>query len=242
MAWQTPLIVRCWDSVADRAVVDGLVLFLYPDGRSGRPVQGFPNPDGTFLFHGVPELLAWQAGSTSTGTAAYWLTVVDRDGRYLQATLSVSLPTESPLMLYLFAASTRRFPGAVAELRADLWQEETDAPAAWAVLEATEGGRTWYGIADGDGRVLLPFPFPRATGTGSPTWPVSLKVRTGAAPLAGVGPLEIPPLDQILSQPVGQIRAAPGDPVVGVLDVTLTMGGPVVLRTGTGSRLAVRSS
>lgn len=242
MTWQTPLIVRCWDSVADQAVVDGLVLLLYPDGRPGRPIQGLPNPDGAFLFHGLPELRAWEAGESSSLTAPYWLTVVDREGRYLPATLSLTLPAENAVLLYLFASTTRRFPGAVAQIRADLWHEETEAPAAWAVLEATEGGRTWYGIADGNGRVLLPFPFPRATGAGPPTWPVSLKVRTGAAPLTGVGPLELPPLDQILSQPIGSIRAAPDDPLVSALDLTLTMAGPLLLRTGTESYLAVSSA
>lgn len=242
MTWQTPLVVRCWDSVTDRAVVDGLVLLLHPNGRSGIPIQGIPNPDGAFIFSGLPELRAWEAGGDEKPSVPYWLTVVDREGRYLPATLGISLPAAGSTMLYLFSSVARRFPGAVAQLRADLWHVEADAPAAWAVLEAKEGGRTLYGIADGDGRVLLPFPYPRATGAGPPTWSVELKVLTGAAPLTGAGPLGLPPLDQILNQSEGQIRADPDDPLVSAWGVTLTMDGPLVLRTGTAAWLNVCSA
>jgi hypothetical protein len=99
-------------------------------------------------------------------------------------------------------------PAGTAVVRADLWDADADAPAAWAVLEVgAPGGATYHGVADAAGRVavLLPYPEPPWHGSSPPpgsralsdqTWPLELAVRYSPAaaspplpdPSAGVPP------------------------------------------------------
>lgn len=95
-----------------------------------------------------------------------------------------SNPTQS---LPLYSSPTRPVTGGMAVLRASLWDAGTDAPAAWALMEARINGQpTVRGYADASGRVALVFPYPEPPSfvqqnpPPSPTpftrqeWPVSI--------------------------------------------------------------------
>ncbi len=118
----------------------------------------------------------------------------------------VSSPPSSPLpspsntqtgsdtaFLPLFSAASRPAPEGMGVLRTELWDSVADEPAAWALIEAKAGEqRTVTGLADADGRVMLPLPYPKPAlslgsslgsplGSGGPinqqSWPVAFTVR-----------------------------------------------------------------
>jgi len=95
--------------------------------------------------------------------------------------------------LPLFSAASRPAPEGMGVLRAQLWDASAGEPAAWALIEAKAGEqRTVTGMADADGRVMLPLPYPKPAlslgsslgsplGSGGPinqqSWPVAFTVR-----------------------------------------------------------------
>jgi len=156
----------------------------------------------------------------------------DIAGRFLPWSLGVKLPQRhllgigfdagsppaSPLtgqtgsdtaFLPLFSAASRPAPEGLGVLRAELWDADAGEPAAWALIEAKAGEqRTVTAMADADGRVMLPLPYPKPAltlgsplGSGGPinqqSWPVAFTVRYRRrvpAPL-------IPNLVDVLLQP-----------------------------------------
>jgi hypothetical protein len=81
-------------------------------------------------------------------------------------------------------------------VRADIEEQLSSLPAAWAVVRATIEGREAIGVADETGRalVLAPMPAVASLGMGSPpglgqpppatqTWPVTLRVESEPAAL-----------------------------------------------------------
>jgi hypothetical protein len=134
------------------------------------------------------------------------LAVRDAAGRFLPWSLPVKLPQRnllglgigspvaspvaSPLgaqtggetaFLPLYSAASRPVPEGMGVLRTELWDVDAGRPAAWALVEAKAGEqRTVAGMADADGRVMLPLPYPKPVVTlGSPF----------GSPLGGGGPL-----------------------------------------------------
>jgi hypothetical protein len=158
------------------------------------------------------------------------LEVRDACGRYLPYTLPVKLPERrvlgialasppaSPLALQtgseegwlpLFPSPTYAPLDAAGVLRAELADSGSPAAAAWALVEARAGDqRLMTGMADGEGRVMLPIFYPRPVITlGSPgtvntpltrqTWPVEFTIRYRRRSLAP----EMPDLADVLTQP-----------------------------------------
>lgn len=125
------------------------------------------------------------------------------------------LPTESntpslaAACIPLFPAPARPLPGTLAVIRAQLREVGSERPAAWALLTATvDGTPRGFGMADGEGRIILAFPYPDRTlpPRQSPpaarndfAWTVELQAHyrpraTGAAPIV------MPDLAETLSQ------------------------------------------
>jgi hypothetical protein len=160
----------------------------------------------------------------------------DTAGRFLPWSLGVKLPqrhllgigfdVSSPLpsppgtqiggdtaFLPLFSAASRPAPEGMGVLRTELWDASAGEPAAWALVEAKAGEqRTVTGLADADGRVMLPLPYPKpALSLGSPlgsplggggpitrqSWPVAFTVRYRRRAPAP----RIPDLADVLQQP-----------------------------------------
>lgn len=112
-------------------------------------------------------------------------------------------------VLPLYAAPTRPAGGGLAVLRADLWDADADAPAAWALLEARVAGRVVRGYSDERGSVALVFPYPEPERPAeqSPPQPPAPFTRqewvaqlfASYAPRRPVPP--VPDLDATLTQP-----------------------------------------
>jgi hypothetical protein len=104
----------------------------------------------------------------------------------------------------LFSAPTRSVPGGYGVIRAELRDEsqfdtrtEEYAPASWAMLEAWyDSQRVGRGLADHQGRIVVPFPYPEPinppisspptprTALTSQVWPIELRVFYSALPAA----------------------------------------------------------
>lgn len=186
--------VRFWDSVAGRAVAEGLELLETSTGK-----LAIPNPSNVFVFHDLPGL---RAASFGSGDAAFWSSppasgrftfeVTDRDRRFIPFRFTAGVPQRGLFVpacvaagsppaaldsVPLFSAPSRPTPPGLAAVRAELWDVIADAPAAGAVLEVSGVGATaWRGIADSRGQVVVqcPYPEPRWQGASPPPGSASL--------------------------------------------------------------------
>jgi hypothetical protein len=183
-----PLGVRFWDALTNSIIADGLRVTAYPFNNPARIVQGFPNRSGTYVLQNLPGMRDIENGA---GDAEFWanlppkrpfvVEVIDHDRRFQPFLLSVDLPVKGVLTLEcapesppspldtglsvvpLYSAPARPVPGAMAVLRASLWNPLTKSPAAWAMIEAYVAGRysvRAHGFADEQGRIALIFPYP----------------------------------------------------------------------------------
>lgn len=210
----TPLGIRFWDAALDVPVADGLDVYAWRRGGAQGPVRAVRGPDGVYSFH----RLAGQARAEKPAgdharpeldgpAGEYAVAVDDRAGRYLAAAFTVTLPLgyrgeflsggagSAPGgggRAYLFPCPSRPAPPGVAVIRAELADQATGAPAAWAVLEATIGDETRTAVADEQGRaaVMIPYPTPERLRQPSPpadtraaSWPVTLSARWEPAAL-----------------------------------------------------------
>jgi hypothetical protein len=182
----SPLGLRLWDRVTEQAVTDGLIVTAYPLGQpdSLRRVRAQVNYSGVYVFQHLPGMRSAEQGA---GDDAYWqspparrsfiVEVVDLERRFqpflLDAELPVrdlfevecmtqqSPPLSAPATVPLFSTASRPVPAAMAVLRADLWDPLAQRPAAWAIITAhAPGQRPMTGMADGEGRLALFFPYP----------------------------------------------------------------------------------
>jgi hypothetical protein len=270
-----PLGVRPWDAVSGRAITDGLVLTELRRGRAATP-----NRSGVFVFHDLPGLRESASGSGDDAfwaqppaTASFELELVDLERRFLPFRFAADAPARGLFReqcphafsppevdvpgVPLFSAPSRLVPPGLAAVRAELWDVELDAPAAWAVLEVTPyGAPAVRGVADAQGRVLvlLAYPEPHWPGSSPPpgsraladqTWPLELGVRYDPAgsspplpdPAAGVAP--------DLCAVLGQAPATLLDslsPATLLTGATLAFGRQLTLRTPGRSDLLVSTA
>jgi hypothetical protein len=264
--------VRFWDRITGHTVSDGLEVV---ESMSG--TRALPNRSGVFVLNELPGLRARVFGA---GDDAFWasppaastigFTVVDRLGQFLPFAFTADVPFRGLFAedcgliasppdgvvggVPLFSAPSRTAPAGTAAVRADLWDIEADAPAAWAVLEVSTGaGPMHRGVADARGRtvVLLPYPEPPWHSSSPPpgsrslseqTWPLTLAARyapaQGSPPLPDPASGEVPDLCSVLTQPAGTLLAA-DSPSTALGPQDLTFGRELVLRTSDQSVLHV---
>jgi hypothetical protein len=256
--------VRFWDRITGHTVSDGLEVVETTSGT-----RAVPNRSGVFVLHKLPGL---RASAFGAGDDAFWtspptastigFTVVDRLGQFLPFAFTADVPVRGLFAedcgliasppdavvggVPLFSAPSRTAPAGIAAVRADLWDVDADAPAAWAVLEVSAGaGPVHRGVADAVGRtvVLLPYPEPPWHGSSPPpgsrslsdqTWPLTLAVRYAPAqaspPLPDPAPGAAPDLCAVLTQPAGTLLAA-DSPMTVLGSQALAFGRELVLRT-----------
>lgn len=259
-----PLGVRFWDAVERAFVADELVVRLRPKTASAPRVVATANTAAIFAPIDLPGL---REAEHAAGDDAFWAAVVKRHyvvevedprGRFLPFAFDADLPNRGLFVwsctgapaggpsdgVPLFSSPSRPLAPMRAVLRADLRDATSARPAAGAVLTATiDGTLTVTGIADGQGRVAIQFPYPEprdfpAIGDGSsPTapfgtplaayaWPVTLTARY--APSATAYPA-YPDLCTTLHQPAAQLW---GDTTGAALPALLLhMGAELVVRT-----------
>jgi hypothetical protein len=279
----TPLGIRFRDVALDRPITDGLVVLARSKQLDAPPRRLVPNPSGVFGFHELPLLHAFEYpapdGSSSApvpGSFSYVVMVADTLGRFLPVVFSVDLPlaglTSPPVFdldpdpapvldAYLFSAPTRAVTAGFAAVRADLWDEDADAPASHALVRATLGGRSILGLADEQGRVLILMPYPvlarlrlgSPPGTGQrppseQSFPLSIEISYqpdlprpfGAAAVLPAPWDAMPGLKGILeSQGPVWIWPTLAGPAVTVWTGDVTYDRELVVFTGTTSRLSI---
>ncbi len=257
-----PLGLRFWDRVTASVIDDGLLVTAYPIAYPSLRTESYTNRNGVYTFRNLPGLRETESGA---GDAAFWaahpqrfdfvVEVLDSQGRFLPFSLAVKLPLRgiytfqnfelaSPLDLQafvpLYSTPSRPIATPMAMLRAELYDPLRRTPAAWAIVEAETGGSSpMRGIADDQGRVLLPFPFPepQSLGLGSPLRPGGIKladqmwqVDLKFAYTPQRQPTAIPDLTEVLKQlpATAWEDSLLSTPLTGI---TLRFGQDVVLRS-----------
>ena len=241
-----PLGLRFQDATTGETVRDGLTVTAYPVTRPAARRTLITNRRGIHALHDAPGLRDLQNGA---GDSDYWnnlpatkdfvIEVVDQQARFIPFQFVAGLPIQwnttvsSPpgiKDISLYSAPTRTSPAAMAIVRADLWDPTIGADgagAASAVLELYDNDQLLArGVADEQGKIMVPFPypaprsFPIISPPGSP--PVSRPALTDqswtfqaralhASPIQS--PLEtsseesLPDLQTVLSQPEANLWA-----------------------------------
>ena len=159
-------------------------------------------------------------------------------------------PFESaPAGVHLFSAPTRRASERLTAVRGTLVDADGGNRAAWAVVRvAAPHGRSYYGMADDEGRFAVMFPYPSlpegfagspaSFGNGSPVgergWDISIRVLHEPGRLTGLPGTSIPEYRSILSQRQGGLYDAPPSATshaIEHLDARLAFGQELILRT-----------
>jgi len=202
----TPLGIQFWDFALDKQVGDGLQVAAQLKDADYAPVPAMRTVSGNYAFRGLPGLHAVEyppisaPGSTPTSppssppsTYTFGITILDTLNRFLPTVFSVDLPLSYPGLFlsnvvvsppgtgaqaYLFSAPDRTVTTGMAAVRADVKDNSTGNPAAFAVLQVTIAGQVWTGIADERGRVAVMFPYPLVQ-----------QLSMGSPPGTGQGPI-----------------------------------------------------
>jgi hypothetical protein len=265
-----PLGIRFRDVATGVLVVDGLTVTAQAAGPTP-PTSAQLSLTGTYVFHRLPGLDAIERSDDVASENAFWasppvsgefvVSVDDPFGRYQPFSFVArapwrglfSLPCGSPSSppgdsVPLFPAPTHTVGGPLAAVRAEMWDPIHGKGAAGALLEVTEpDGAVFRGVADSDGRVLVPMHYPQpfaagfasasefsAVSSGLPvvnrSWPLTIRVFY-AAP-GSVTPA-FPDICTLLAQPeatawADEARTTP------LTDARLDYGREVVLRTRAG--------
>lgn len=222
----TPLGVRFVDHALEAPVAHGLRVAAQPLDAVLPPTRAVRSASGVYGFHGLPGLHQVEhpdvaEGPAAGATRAFAVAVDDRLGRFLPLVFVVDLPLDAaarqdglPLLAaHLFSAPGRPVASGLAAVRADLWDEAADAPAAHAVLRVTVEGRTALGVADAEGRVLAVFPYPaleRLDGPPPPPQAAANGNLGGAAPVTPSTPPPPPPVEARRWPVTVQVLYAPG--------------------------------
>jgi len=169
-----------------------------------------------------------------------------------------SEPLGSPFTLSsydLFSSPVRPTPAGFAEVRVDLKDSDTEEPAKYALLEVQTETGTYFGLSDTSGKAVTMFPYPpvEVALEGSPvlmgtrislgyqTWQITIKVRYQPSAVQNFSELKKPNLRTILSQSHATITEFDSSPDSETVQVTLTYGRPLVLKSEGSSELHVIS-
>jgi len=190
-----PLGVRFLDSATNAIVGDDLLIEAYPAANQERRVAAVPNRSGVWAFHGLPGLREFEYGKNDDKRwipeppkRPFVIEITDAQSRFLPSQFALEAPARvlsagdeftSPLSLSLrtvklFSSPARPVPGGLAVVRAQIFEDGSDTPAAWALVELSASVLnrtvTAQGIADSKGRLALIFPYPEPpnVGPGSP--------------------------------------------------------------------------
>ena len=256
-----------------RSAADGLRAELVDTWQPQRRVPLVANRSGVFVLHRFPGLSGFgdvvvpPTPTSPAEPARYRLEVRDTTGRYLPAATPVTLPHEglfglpgsydSPAdttpYVPLFSAATRSVPPPLAELRAELRRASApESPVPWALLELWLGSeRIAQGLADAEGRVLLPFPLPRprepglrdSPGTLDERWSWDVTLLAFWSPTTPVSPPDdeptvLPELEALLTQPPAALLQQRSPPLP-LAPLRLHSGVPLLARSAGASFLFV---
>jgi hypothetical protein len=259
VTYVAPLGLRFIDAATGQAI-GGLSVLAAPTSAPTRRTQAFANRVGIYVASGLHSLGEAERGS---GDAGFWssppalrrftVEVSDQGRRFLPCQFELALPAHGlavpscllpttpsdtePAGVPLFSAPSRPIPAGLAAVRAEVWDEATGEPTAWALLEVAGAGLPLArGLADERGRgvVIFPYPEPELFGIGSTPggtalleqrWNLTLRVFSTAH--GGWGPA--PDLCRVLEQSDTPPRSE--------VPVTLIYGQEAIVATKPGSTL-----
>lgn len=252
----TPMGIEFWDLLADAPITDGLSVRARAVGHRGRFHAARGSARGVHALIGMPALRPLENLTPDAGefepipvapTIDLDVLVTDSMSRFLPAALRVtapqsglvtashallgcaslvmSVPVDSPP--FLASAPTRSVSSSLASIRTQVRDRTTGAPAAHAVVTASVGGLQYVGVADEQGQVLLPFPYPpfvdalasdsvpagaHGVPTSEQTWTVTIGVRSlPVADLEFPDDVDTPIYHSLFCQPAAAIWAALSD-------------------------------
>jgi hypothetical protein len=185
-----PLGLRFHDVVTGAIIGSGLNVTVYPANNSARRVEAFVNRSGTYVLHHAPGLRSFEQGTGDDEfwenpppppPQPFIIEVIDLERRFQPFLFTAELPAARGLFNWLppfepsppsppsaaksvplYSAPARALDSGMAVIRADLWNPQANAAAAWAVVEARLGGVLQArGISDERGRIALIFPYPK---------------------------------------------------------------------------------
>ena len=143
-----------------------------------------------------------------------------------------------PQQFPLFSTPARSAPAPLAELRAQVARVDTGEPVAWAIVTASDAGKTCgIGVADDKGRVVLFFAFPdrpRAALATSPpavtdfSWSLDIRAYWSGLPADAV-----PPFADLMAQlnDPRDLLNSTASPAEALPAQLLSLGRPLTLRT-----------
>lgn len=260
-----PLGIRFWDEVSGAFIRDGLNVNAYPAANPALNTPAIVTPSGVYAFIHLPGLREFEIGR---GDQEVWskysfiVQVKDAQNRFqaFQFTAHVpacgvyafecasppfSPPSSAQANVPLFSSPARLAPGAMAVLRADLWDAVAGVPAAYAMAEVEFDGKTLArGFADRQGRVAIIFAYPEPPGftLASPlsgqhtlskqTWTIQL--RAFYSPIVPVPTL--PDLCAVLNQNETSLFENVS-PLTDLFETTLEFGNELILKSQSQSVL-----
>jgi hypothetical protein len=228
--------LRFFDQAFETKVADGLLVTARPlKGARTRPVTAVLNGEGVFAFDRLP-------GPASD----YIIEVWDKFGRFMPMATVITLPVplaQNPKDYYLFSAPSRPAVTGMGAIRSLLIDQTRNQPAAFALLEASNNGKKWYGVADEHGSVLLNFPYPNfvKSTTNPPSsqkllinqgWTFTVRAHYRPGALLTLPDAAVPDLRTVLAQSYCIIttKTVPHTDVA-QFDVTVQFGQDYVART-----------
>ena len=250
-SYRAPLALRGIDSISGADVGDGLIAIAWPQGDPTRARTAAPSPVSSLLGFGmlpglhVEELAAADPGATPSGPVLlpFVVTVTDTLGRFLPEAMVVQAPVTAPVDVLLYSAPARPRPPGWATVYGEVHVDLDGTPAAWALLEITDGTAAYCykTVSDEVGRFLFYLPYPEALpplvdsppvggGIGQVTWTLTVRVRYEPAKLrwpASPAPAGPPDIFTVGAQKKADIATSGG--IQQSYDGTLSFGTPLLL-------------
>lgn len=273
----TPLGIRFWDPASNAPAGDGLDVRAWPEGSPSLERVSFRTRSGLHSFRDLPGLHGVEhPGGEGTADGSPFLRrfvvqAIDPNGRFLPAVFVVELPLGyrgpylstpgtsppggAPPGFFLFSAPTRPVPSGFAAVRVCLEDLASGEPAAYSVAEVEIDGRSWYGIADGRGRLVVLVPYPvvlHPFGTSPPAgpavpleeqrWPFRLRIRYQPAVVEATPGAVAPLLRSIFAQGPASLWASESGSPSTELSGEIAYGSDWIGRTDDGPVLLVGPS
>jgi hypothetical protein len=254
--YRAPLALHGIDSISGADVGDGLAAIAWPQGDPASIRTAAHSPVSALLGFGkLPGLhsqelvlaqgsatLSWPAASPPAASPLpFVVTVTDMLGRFLPEAMVVDAPQTAPVDVTLYSSPARPQPPGWAMVYGEVHVDPDATPAAWALIEITDGSAAYQTISDQAGRFLFYLPYPEALpplagsppasgGIGQLTWPITATVSYEPAALtwpANPAPAGPPDVFSIRAQNQAEIATAAGTQPS--YDGTLSFGTPLLL-------------
>jgi hypothetical protein len=252
-SYRAPLALHGIDAISGADVGDGLVAIAWPQGDPTSARTAMCSPVSTLLGFGtLPGLHSQELAVLATnavpsgpvlGLLPFVVTVTDTLGRFLPEAMVVKAPVAAPVDVTLYSAPARPRPPGWATVYGEVHVNLAGTPAAWALLEITDGTAAYryQTVSDQAGRFLFYLPYPDALpslansppvggGIGQVTWTLAVTVNYEPGVLswpASPAPAGPPDISSIRKQHQAGIATSGGtQPSSGG---TLSFGTPLLL-------------